>query len=492
LTCRHDFVETGFSVNDGATSPVRFCSEFDRLGGLDTLGYPISTPFKLTDGFHYQAFQRAILQWRADSQRAELVNTFDILHNVGKDGELDARGVPAWQPDASGGDWEAARTERWTWLEDAGITARYLASPLPELSVTWDEARSTELYGLPTSRPERRGPFVIQRFQRIALQRWVDATPGMPLPGTVVGVLGGDLLKEFGLVPADATSPRPAERPDAYVDIEAPIGPISLWQAPLPPTPVPVVEPMPTVPEPTATPPASAQIWQPGTRTPWQWQLTTPVATSVDVPVYDIDLFDNDASVVAALHAEGRRVICYMSVGSWENWRPDASKFPESVKGPTIPDWPDERWLDIRQLNVVGPIIEARFDLCKARGFDAIEPDWIDNYVQKTGFPISYADQITYNTFLANAAHARGLSIGLKNDLYQVADLLPIFDWALNEQCFEFAECDTLRPFVAAGKAVFQVEYNLDPTQFCPQANAMNFNSMKKNRELDAYRLACR
>jgi hypothetical protein len=307
-----------------------------------------------------------------------------------------------------------------------------------------------------------------------------------------VGVLGGDLLKEFGLVPAKATSPRAVESVDAYVDVEAPLGPITLWQAPLSPTPMPVVASTPAVPEPTATPPASAQIWQPATRTAWQWQLTTPVDASVDFPVYDIDLFDNDAHVVAALHAAGRRVICYMSVGSWENWRPDASKFPESVKGPTIPDWPDERWLDIRQLNVLGPIIEARFDLCKAKGFDAIEPDWIDNYVQKTGFPISYADQITYNTFLANAAHARGLSIGLKNDINQVADLLPLFDWALNEQCFEFAECETLRPFVAAGKAVFQVEYNIEPSRFCAQANAMNFNSMKKNRKLDAYRVACR
>jgi hypothetical protein len=233
-------------------------------------------------------------------------------------------------------------------------------------------------------------------------------------------------------------------------------------------------------------------IWRPPPQTAWQWQLTTPVDQSVDVPVYDIDLFDNDATVVAALHAQGRRVICYMSAGSWEVWRPDASAFPDSVKGLTIPDWPDERWLDIRQLNVLGPIIEARLDLCAAKGFDAVEPDWIHNYAARTGFPLTYQDQITFNTFLANAAHARGLSIGLKNDLNQVADLLPLFDWALNEQCFEFDECDTLQPFVAAGKAVFQVEYNLNPSQFCPRANAMSFNAMKKNLNLDATRQACR
>jgi hypothetical protein len=128
----------------------------------------------------------------------------------------------------------------------------------------------------------------------------------------------------------------------------------------------------------------------------------------------------------------------------------------------------------------------------KQRGFDAVEPDWIHNYAAHTGFPLSYQDQITFNTFLANAAHRRGLSIGLKNDNGQITDLLPVFDRALNEQCFEFDECELLRPFVAAGKAVFQVEYNLDPSQFCTRANAMNFNSMKKNLKLDAFGQACR
>jgi len=52
----------------------------------------------------------------------------------------------------------------------------------------------------------------------------------------------------------------------------------------------------------------------------WQWQLTdVPVDLDLDVDVYDVDLFDNDASVVEALHAQGRKVICYVSVGSWED-----------------------------------------------------------------------------------------------------------------------------------------------------------------------------
>ncbi|NWF65308.1 MAG: endo alpha-1,4 polygalactosaminidase [Chloroflexi bacterium] len=48
-----------------------------------------------------------------------------------------------------------------------------------------------------------------------------------------------------------------------------------------------------------------------------------------------------------------------------------------------------------------------------------------------------------------------GLSIGLKNDLHQIKDLLPYFDWIVNEECFSFDECDLLLPFVKAVKPVF-------------------------------------
>ena len=97
-------------------------------------------------------------------------------------------------------------------------------------------------------------------------------------------------------------------------------------------------------------------------------------------------------------------------------------------------------------------------------------------------------DQLRFNRFLAREAHARGLSIGLKNDLDQVRELEPHFDWALNEQCFEYRECDRLRPFTAAGKAVFVAEYALAPEAFCPAARAAGFMAMRKPLELGAER----
>lgn len=232
-------------------------------------------------------------------------------------------------------------------------------------------------------------------------------------------------------------------------------------------------------------------IWRPAPGTSWQWQLTGNIDTSFDVDMYNIDLFDVPQSVIDRLHDDGRIVICYFSAGSYEDWRPDASSFPESIKGSSN-GWPGEKWLDIRALDRLGPIMAARLDRAAERGCDGVEPDNIDGHTNRTGFPLTGADQIRYNKWLAEQAHARGLSIGLKNDLEQARELEPFFDWALNEQCFQYNECERLIPFVEAGKAVFGVEYQGSLSSFCPKLNALNFDWLKKNLNLGAQRESCR
>ncbi|CAN5794006.1 endo alpha-1,4 polygalactosaminidase [soil metagenome] len=234
----------------------------------------------------------------------------------------------------------------------------------------------------------------------------------------------------------------------------------------------------------------AAPVWQPAPGTSWQWQLSGELDSSVEADMYDLDLFDTPPATIAALQAKGVVVVCYFSAGSFEAWRPDAAAFPAAVKDKKMAGW-DEHWLDVRRLDVLAPVMSARLDLAAAKGCDGVEPDNVDGYLNDTGKPLSYADQLVYNRFIADVAHARGLSVGLKNDLEQIPDLEPSFDWALNEQCFEFEECDALLPFVRAGKAVFGVEYGLKPEHFCPQANANNFDWLKKRLELDAYRQAC-
>jgi hypothetical protein len=241
--------------------------------------------------------------------------------------------------------------------------------------------------------------------------------------------------------------------------------------------------------------PSQRGIWKPAPGPTWQWQLSDPpVDTSVEAEVYDIDLFDNDAAVVQALHAQGRKVICYISVGSREDWRPDAQRFPPEVLGKDYAGWPGENWLDIRQIDRLAPILRTRLDLCAAKGFDAVEPDNLEIYDNDTGFPLTYPDQLKYARWLADEAHGRGLAIGLKNAADMISDALPIFDFAIAEDCFVQGWCDALLPFIQAGKAVFAAEYTDTGVDFqaaCAWGRNHHISFIQKNRILTAFRATC-
>ena len=189
---------------------IHFADEYERLGGVHTLGYPASYRFRLDDGFVYQVTQGALLQWRPEVKSAYLANTFEMLEHAGFDQWLlDTKGIPLpIKDDGSDGDWGVAKEIRLAWLTNDQIKARFLANPNPEVIASWSENRAIELYGLPMSYPEKHGPFISQRFQRVALQLWVEEVAGMPAVGTVVRVLGGDLLKEACLIPSYALSPK--------------------------------------------------------------------------------------------------------------------------------------------------------------------------------------------------------------------------------------------------------------------------------------------
>jgi len=239
--------------------------------------------------------------------------------------------------------------------------------------------------------------------------------------------------------------------------------------------------------------------YKPSKYTSWQWQLTGDIDISYDAKLYDIDLFDTDPSVIQKLHEEGKKVICYFSAGSYEEWREDASLFLESTLGNELDGWEGERWLDIRD-ETLHVIMRSRLDLAKAKGCDGVEPDNVDGYTNSTGFPLGSEDQLEYNKFLAKEAHIRGLAIGLKNDLKQIEELEPFFDFALNEQCHFYDECSYLEAFLDANKAVFNAEYdekylyNQEGARdsMCKQANAMGMRTLILPRDLDnSFRYSC-
>jgi hypothetical protein len=229
----------------------------------------------------------------------------------------------------------------------------------------------------------------------------------------------------------------------------------------------------------------ASSVWHPTSDASisWSWQLQGTPNLANKVQMYDIDGFDNTAATVSALHANGTIAVCYIDVGTSENFRSDFASFPASVQGNSN-GWPGEKWLDIRQISVLAPIMTARMQMCVQKGFDALEPDNIDGYTNNTGFPLTAQDQLAYNEWIANTAHSLGLSVGLKNDVDQTSQLEPYFDWALDEQCNQYSECDSLQVFTDANKAVFNAEYS-GGTSFCAADIAAHINGALYDLDLD-------
>ncbi len=258
----------------------------------------------------------------------------------------------------------------------------------------------------------------------------------------------------------------------------------------------------------------NANVYTPAVGTSFDWILSgnLPSVSSIDATAVDIDPFteyDNgrtpDAGYVRQLHNAGKKAIAYISVGTWEDWRDDAGDFPNSVKGNNMDDWDGEKFLDIRQIDVLRPIMHERFRKAKEMGYDAIEADNIDLYTytrSQLGFSISTQDVIEYCQMLSEEAHGLGLSIGQKNAAELSNRLEEYFDWALLEDVFyeasqNDAELDDSSIYIRHNKAVFATEYsdNMTQSQFtnnvCPEAHRVHFTAIYKDRDLHAPIITC-
>jgi hypothetical protein len=224
--------------------------------------------------------------------------------------------------------------------------------------------------------------------------------------------------------------------------------------------------------------------WIPPKQLTWYWQIQGTVNNNEPVAAYDIDGFENTAAEVAALHAQGKHVICYMDVGTSESFRPDFASFPAAVEGSSN-GWPGEQWLDVRNLSVLEPIMTARFKMCKEKGFDAVEPDNMDGSENSTGFPITAAQQVTYDTWVAGEVHSLGMAVFQKNDGEQTAQLVSHFDGALDEQCNQYSECSNFQAYLSAGKPVLNAEYEESTSAFCAADNAAGIMGARYGLELD-------
>ena len=188
-----------------------------------------------------------------------------------------------------------------------------------------------------------------------------------------------------------------------------------------------------------ATPsPATADWWTPQHGQSWQVQLSDSLDTGVNADIYDVDGVDTAAPALRKLKDTGAYLVCYFNAGGWEDWREDAALFGPPLLGLDLDGWPGERWLDVRQQDELLPLMAARMDACKERGFDAVDPDNVDGYANDSGFALTKQQQLAYIRSLAGLAHERGLGFGLKNAPDLVAELVDDIDFAVNEQCHEY------------------------------------------------------
>jgi endo-alpha-1,4-polygalactosaminidase (GH114 family) len=245
--------------------------------------------------------------------------------------------------------------------------------------------------------------------------------------------------------------------------------------------------------------PVQGNWFQPQPGISFDWRLDeVALSDSFDAQVVDLDAFSASKELVQQLHAQGKKLIGYISVGTVEDWRPDAADFPAAIIGNDYAGWEGEKWLDIRQIDKLGPILEARLDMIKEKGFDAVEPDNIDGFeYPDPGFPLSQNDGMDFCKWLIAKSHERGLSIGQKNAGELAADLSAHFDWMLTEEAFAGGWYEDAVSYIEKGKAVFATEYTDQMTvqefenNVCPIAKENRFSAILKDRDLTAGKNDC-
>jgi hypothetical protein len=220
-----------------------------------------------------------------------------------------------------------------------------------------------------------------------------------------------------------------------------------------------------------------------------QYQIVGSIDTSVDAQLFVIDLFDAPLAKIAELHAKGRVVIGYVSVGSLEDWRKDVASFPQAAVGKQLANYPNESWLDIRSA-AVRSAMGARLDLARKNGFDGIFASTLGGYMTNSGFPLTRADELDYARFVANAAQSRGLSAGLSSD-FELSELATSYDWALAEGCIAHGFCDQLKPFMLQAKPVFNIETEGDQATVCMKAAGYGIPTTLKHSSSDTWRMPC-
>ncbi len=240
-------------------------------------------------------------------------------------------------------------------------------------------------------------------------------------------------------------------------------------------------------------PPGSGAPWAPGAGLEFQVQARGEIDPDLAVDLLIVPLFFTDAETLAPLKARGVRIVCTLHAGVWSSAWPDADAWQPAMLGRGVWGEATQRWVDIRQTSV-RDLVAARLDVAVALGCDAIDAYRLDAYLENTGLPITRGDQLVFDRWLAQAAHQRGLGIGLRGAVDLIPELMDHYDFALTDGCLERADCQLVLPFIDRGKPVYHWEFTTASDggiDICAAAREFGFTTIVKHRELDAWQFAC-
>ncbi len=326
-------------------------------------------------------------------------------------------------------------------------------------------------------------------FKKISLSLPDSAAADGSVSVRMVATNSDDLsLDQLILVSGSPSAPTPA-----------PVPPVVVNPAPMPPVIVPpvVVAPVPVPVPPVTNPPATGIRLPPNGKISWDWQIgasgDNAIVAPAGVKLLDVDVFSTSAAKVAQLKAQGVYTVCYINAGSYQPGLPDSAQYPAYLKLQKDPDWAGEYFLDVTDVfkanSALASILKARLQLCKDKGFDAVEPDNLQNDENIKGGLISTQQQIDFNGWFADTAHAYGLAVFQKNgpDKILLKDrtgkmMVDKFDGILNEECQQYDECQPLNEYVKRGKLALNVEYAVAPN--CSLSNMLNINTIRKDLNL--------
>ncbi|KAK8869452.1 hypothetical protein IAR55_000016 [Kwoniella newhampshirensis] len=248
--------------------------------------------------------------------------------------------------------------------------------------------------------------------------------------------------------------------------------------------------------------------------------IKTKSGLSVNEHVYIVDMEGSTAEQIANYHAQGKKVICYFSAGTWEPYRSDRKSFNSQCycgKGVStdssgkctgagsndneLEEW-GEWWLDIHNpscLTNIESVMSSRIAAAAAKGCDGVDPDNVDSYSNSQKYGTSAQDQVNYLLWLSKTARSHGLAIDLKNagglitgDSGQPTQwansLVNAFDFNVIESCHQYNECNIYDPFLAAGKPQIQIEYGTN-IKSCPTLSAGQKLLVYSENDLDSSKI---